>query len=247
MKRNSAELKRLARQHLKGRFGIPLGALVVYNVSVSLVLNIFSRFLNIYSSIRNLLLYQLVSILVGLLGTLFVCGLYRIHLSLARGQMPVFTDLFSCFRRRPDRFLLADLIQIGIALVCMIPCFVCLSLGYLYDALPLLALALLLALGGLAAAIVALLPLSLVLLLLTDHDEMGVTEALQESIRLMQGNWGRYFYLQLSFLGLALLGVLSCYIGLLWVRPYITQTMVEFYREASGEMDRPVTEAYSNG
>ena len=45
----------------------------------------------------------------------------------------------------------------------------------------------------------------------------------------MEGNKLRLLYLRLSFLGFYLLAVLSCGIGLLWLMPYMQQTMVSFY------------------
>lgn len=75
-------------------------------------------------------------------------------------------------------------------------------------------------------------------MLLTDHDSMSVMEAFHTSFRLMSGNKGRLFYIQLSFLGWELLALLSCGIGILWLSPYMNQTTVEFYRDVTGELDR---------
>ena len=33
--------------------------------------------------------------------------------------------------------------------------------------------------------------------------------------------------------------MLSCFIGYLWISPYINQVTVEFYREVKGELDAP--------
>lgn len=53
----------------------------------------------------------------------------------------------------------------------------------------------------------------------------------------MEGNMGRFFYIELSFIGWALLGLLSCGIGMLWVTPYMMQVSVNFYRSLTGELD----------
>lgn len=57
------------------------------------------------------------------------------------------------------------------------------------------------------------------------------------SAELMEGNMGRLFYIDLSFVGWTLLGLLSCGIGMLWVTPYMMQVTVNFYRELTGELD----------
>lgn len=241
MKRNSTELKRLAREHLHGHYGLSMGAWLVSVLITNCVLGVFSSFLNIYVSLRDLLIYYVVTALVSLISVLFSCGLLCIHLNIARDQALNFTDLFSCFRKRPDRFILLGLLMLGISLACMLPCIFCIIAAFLYDTPLLLISSIFLAIAGVTVIVVATLPLALAYFLLADHEQMGLAEALRESVRLMQGNKGRYFYLQLSFLGWALLGVLSCYIGLLWIQPYMTQTTVEFYRDVTGELDQTST------
>ena len=54
-------------------------------------------------------------------------------------------------------------------------------------------------------------------------------ELMRESKELMEGNKGRYLYLQLSYIGLALLSLLTLGIGFIWVSPYISMTNVQFY------------------
>ena len=46
---------------------------------------------------------------------------------------------------------------------------------------------------------------------------------------LMKGNRKRRFVLQLSLIGWQALGMCSAGIGFLWIQPYLTQTVVNFY------------------
>ena len=62
---------------------------------------------------------------------------------------------------------------------------------------------------------------------------------MKESIRLMKGNKGRSLYITLSFLPLAFLSVLTCYIGMIWLAPYMDMTMANFYRDIIGELNTP--------
>ena len=52
----------------------------------------------------------------------------------------------------------------------------------------------------------------------------------------MKGNRGRLLYIAFSFIGMALLGLLSFGIGFLWIYPYISQTIAVFYRNIIGEV-----------
>lgn len=48
---------------------------------------------------------------------------------------------------------------------------------------------------------------------LTDYIDIEAMQALKESVRIMRGK-GKLFYLQLSFIGIYLLGAIACGIGL---------------------------------
>ena len=66
-----------------------------------------------------------------------------------------------------------------------------------------------------------------------------VTEGFQLSRTLMHGNKKRLFTLYLSFLGWALPGVLSLGVGMLWIRPYMTQTITNLYLDITNQSDPP--------
>ena len=75
--------------------------------------------------------------------------------------------------------------------------------------------------------------------LLLDNPEMGAIEAMKTSCRLMKGNKGRYFYINLSFIPLEVICIFTCYIGYLWLEPYIQNTFAHFYMDVTGELDHP--------
>ena len=64
---------------------------------------------------------------------------------------------------------------------------------------------------------------------------LSCREIMHQSKNLMKGNRIRYFYLLVSFVGIALLGVVSLGIGFLWITPYMSMTEVEFYRDLINE------------
>lgn len=71
--------------------------------------------------------------------------------------------------------------------------------------------------------------------ILRDHPEMGIIDILRQSARMMNGHKCKYLLLQLSFLGWVLLSILTLFIGLLWVVPYIGQTQANFYEQLRDE------------
>ncbi|MEI3339838.1 MAG: DUF975 family protein [Eubacterium sp.] len=51
------------------------------------------------------------------------------------------------------------------------------------------------------------------------------------SMQHMKGNKGRLFRLWISFIGWALLGLLTLGIGFLWIEPYVNQSLTQFYQD----------------
>lgn len=64
-----------------------------------------------------------------------------------------------------------------------------------------------------------------------EADGLTLTDYITRSRRLMVGNKGRYFMLQLSFLGWWILGSITLGIGFIWIYPYYKLTMANFYQD----------------
>jgi uncharacterized membrane protein len=110
--------------------------------------------------------------------------------------------------------------------------------------------------------IIAAFRYSLAFYVLADNPDIPIIVAIEESKRMMQGNKWKYFCLQMSFIGWALLAtapstiatmlfasheITSLYaniipmllsVGMLWVMPYITASTVGFYEVANGNLRR---------
>lgn len=71
--------------------------------------------------------------------------------------------------------------------------------------------------------------------ILADNPNIGVKKALKLSIAITEGYKGRLFMLGLSFIGWAILAILTLGIGMLWLTPYMQATFVNFYTELKAE------------
>ncbi|HOO29294.1 MAG TPA: DUF975 family protein [Lachnospiraceae bacterium] len=65
--------------------------------------------------------------------------------------------------------------------------------------------------------------------ILAEHPEMTASEALRESMEIMEGHKWKYVVLYLSFIGWVLLGAVTCGIAFIWVKPYMSATLVNYY------------------
>ena len=73
--------------------------------------------------------------------------------------------------------------------------------------------------------------------ILTDKPELSANEAIELSMKMMDGHKLDLFVLYLSFFGWYLLSFLTLCIGILWVVPYQYTTMVAFYEDIKAEYE----------
>ena len=86
----------------------------------------------------------------------------------------------------------------------------------------------------------------LVYFVLNDHDELGMMKALKFTKELVTTHIKRYLYLQLSFLPMLLLVVISFGTAIFWVQPYMVQTTTVFYLDVKNELDEVIAERQKN-
>lgn len=71
-----------------------------------------------------------------------------------------------------------------------------------------------------------------------DNPEYTSKEAVEKSESLMKGNRWNLFCLQFSFIGWAILSVLTLGIGFLWLIPYTQVAMISFYKNISNSTNK---------
>ncbi len=70
--------------------------------------------------------------------------------------------------------------------------------------------------------------------IMSDNPQMDGSEALRESMKMMDGNKWRLFCLDLSFIGWIILSVFTLGILMLWIAPYMETAHVHFYESLKG-------------
>lgn len=236
MKLSSKELKRQARETLSGHYGLPMGAFVITELIVLAVDLPFNLMMQNPPTQLQMIVSSLANIIISLLSIVLSCGLTYIHMNLARKKQTSISDLFCFFSKRPDRFILSGLLLMGIMILIMIPAAICTVAAILLSSVSLILLTAVIWIITCVFMLILSYSYGLVYYILIDEPDCSILSAFRKSRSLMRGNKGRMFYISFSFLGMILLSLLSLGIGLLWVVPYINQTMVEFYRNVTGEL-----------
>lgn len=239
MKRSSKELKRIARDILNNRYNVPMGAFVTASLITTVFGIPFSLSLGDFPSTTQLVVSALANYLILLIGMVLNTGVLFIHLNLTRGREVKLSQVFTPFLHNTERYFL------GAFLFSLLEILSCLPMigGALFFYFQKDLTVTIPALAG-AALLTALLLLgvtlnySFVFFLLFEKPELGVTALFHESRLIMKHQKGRFFYLLVSFLPWMVPILCSFGIASLWIRPYMTQTFVNFYLDCTGELNR---------
>lgn len=239
MRHTSSELKRLSREQLTGRWGLAIGANLLVQMIVSgLLMPFYFLLILTGSGFVQYITYMIAAIIISAASMVMQCGILRMYLGFARDEEVSVGMIFSEFTRRPDRYILGYILVFVIEFVCVLPGSICLAVGLVAETVLAIVIGVALYIAGIIVVLFVSLTLSQVFMLLVENGDMGVMEAFRISSELMDGNKGRLFYIYLSFVGWAMLGLLSCGIGMLWVTPYMMQVNVNFYRDLNGELNQ---------
>lgn len=234
MKKTSSELKCMAKGLLAGHYGLLIGAALLYGGGSLVITMILELVFQADHSFN--ILYFICSLIVSLLSTIFTIGYEKMILEISRGHEARLGDLLYGFSHQPDRIILLTILLSLVSLACMLPGSLLLAAGAIMKLIPLTLVGILALLAGTVFLFILSFGYSMVFLLYLDNPEKGVIQLMRESRTLMKGNKGRYFYLQISFIGLMLLSILTCFIGLFWLVPYMEMTSVLFYRNLLNEV-----------
>lgn len=231
----SSELKTRAKDLLDGRFGSAILILFLGNM-ITMTLTTFSG--TILGSLRlilqpniivSTLLTQLINMIVLLFTNIFSAGYALFFLNMACRRSYDISNLFYGYKWQFQKCLKLSAFFTGIQYVCLLPFQLCFALFQQTKEMGWL-------MGGLLLGSVAIIITTMVSLifsqcyyLLLDFPDYTAEQLLRTSMRIMKGHKGRLFYLQVSFIPLALLALLTCGIGMLWLSPYIQMTYTCFF------------------
>ena len=232
---SSKELKKMARNQLSGKYGTFIGTNVLYILITLVASNLMDLVLGTSSvlnpltatsatvetlGISHTVVYYLSTFILSLILSVLNIGLLKIALDTARGYDIRFQDLFYGFKHHPDRAILAQGVILLLTYLCILPGSGLCIYGYRQKSVTLLLAGTAVLCVGLVIYLILSLMFSQTMFFLTDYIDIEAMQALKESVRIMRGKKGKLFYLQLSFIGIYLLGAIACGIGLLWVIPF---------------------------
>lgn len=226
---SSASLKALAKGQLLGKYGTLVSAYAIHMVCVFFA-TISTAVLVDVSTVLGNIIYYAVSFIISLLSGLFVFGEAYIYLKIACNQQVSVSDIFFGFSKNPDRILKVQAVLALVSMICNLPNMLVTSVSSdMYNKPYLFLVSVILLLTGSIINIIVSLMFSQSFYLMLDFPGYSAKEALTNSRNVMKGSMGRLFYIDLSFIPLFLLGLLTCGIAFLWILPYYQAARANFY------------------
>ena len=73
--------------------------------------------------------------------------------------------------------------------------------------------------------------------ILAEKPELSANEAIELSMKMMEGHKMEFFMLWLSFIGWSILGILTLCIGYLWLVPYMYTATAAFYEDVKADYE----------
>lgn len=235
------ELKRYAKQAMSGKYGTLILAFVVVQ-ALALSSSMLSSALFPGEETLDLVLGYAFTFILTLLINVISAGLNYMYLNIARGKAYSLNDLIYFYKHHPDRVIIATFFLAVLNLLTMLPYTIYGNMNIPAEGASLetqitwMYTSIFLMLVGMIVYQILSIPLEMTYYILADRPELKGTDALKESIEMMQGNFGRYLMLKISFIPLMFLSVFTFYIALLWVLPYMIMTETMFYRDLTGEL-----------
>lgn len=232
MKATSSQLKADARGHLAGRYALPIIAYMLARMIINIPSLLISYTVN-PATVSGSLMDNAVSLILTVIMTIFMVGQNHICLRYARSneRLPM-TEMWYGFKGRADEIIITYFLIFIRYVVYGIPFIFIFVLFTMQPANIIMLLLLLCSIIYMAVMYIKVeLDYALVYFLIVDQPQERPKQLLIRSKQLMKGNRGRLFYIQLSFIGMYLLGLLSFGFAMFWIYPYVRMTMTEFYLE----------------
>ncbi|MCR5656869.1 MAG: DUF975 family protein [Butyrivibrio sp.] len=228
--KNTKLLKATARERLLGRMGTLLAATVLYQIIQFFITEFVSAIVSPTNTI-TLVIYFVSAFLLELFFGVFVSGFAYLYLNVIYAQSISVADIFYGFRQNSDKALI---IQIPFAIASTLLS-VALSVGYYLMRIKApgeqISFAVAFAVLGFILLIYLKLNFAMSFFLLHDFPERSAFDLLKTSEKVMRGYRFRLFKLYLSYIPLFLLGIITFFVPLLWIKVYKETAFAAFYQD----------------
>lgn len=244
------ELKNMAKDTLQGKYGSAVLILVLYGL-IRGVVSLFISMLAASSSATAYavtgsssavtavtIIFEIISFTAVVVLDIMEAGITLFFLNVACNQTFAVKNLFYGFSKNSGKTLTLSCVWGLCSAVCLYPYQYCFNAYWSSRDIQMLYITLIVMAAGICIYVPVYLSLSQIFYLMLDYPDLSAKEIVTLSIRIMKGNKGRLFYLNLSFVPMMILGLLSFGIGFLWLNPYMRMTSTYFFLDMMNPAER---------
>ena len=243
------ELKNMAKDTLQGKYGPAVLILVFYTLITGIVSMFISLLGNTTSTTAYAMtgsfsvvtaitvIFEIINFVAMAVLNIMEAGIALFFLNVACKQPYAIGNLFHGFSKDSGKALMLSGVWGLCSTVCLYPYQYCINAYFNSRDIQMLYIALIVMTIGVCVYIPISLSLSQIFYLMLDYPNLSAKEILALSVRIMKGNKGRLFYLNLSFVPMMFLGILSFGIGFLWLNPYMRMTSTYFFLDMMNSAD----------
>lgn len=235
------ELKNMAKDRLQGKYGAAVLILFLYSLithGVSLFISMIANMTTAtaYAMTGSMttvtvitIIFELISLIAVIVMGILQAGITLFFLNMACSQPYATGNLFYGYKTDSGKTLILSA-AVGLCnAICLYPCQYCMSAYLQSRDIRMLYAAILVMIIGFCVYVPVSLGLSQVFYLMLDYPDRTAKDTLALTFQVMKGNKGRLFYLQLSFIPMMILCILSFGVGFLWLNPYMQMTYTCFF------------------
>lgn len=223
-----SQLKEKARKQLEGKYGTAIGMQMLINI-ISFSAGLFIATLFPATSTITYAIQLVITFVVSAIISVCTIGVTLYHLNIACGGPYNFGNLWFGFQNHFSKSLILSLVVTAITFLYQIIIEIPMNMyaatydiTYVFAAFPVMLIAV-------VVFFYFTILFSLVFYLMLDYPTYSAGEILKMAPKVIKGHKGRLLYIELSFLPLIFLSLLTCGIGILWVNVYRNMTMTNFY------------------
>lgn len=190
--------------------------------------------------IMDMIMSNILTIITNVFTTLLGVGFLYTIICISQGKQSGQGDVFYCFKNHPDKVIIIALITSVIRLIVNLPTSILMNFYVSFEPnmdMTIIWKFIAAFIVGVVLEVFVVIEFSMSYFIYLDDTQKSALACMAESHKLINGNRLRYLGLMLSFVGHAVLGVLSCGIGFLYIYPYQKMAELGFYNELIGKSD----------
>jgi|GEM_PF-2513305 len=196
--------------------------------------------------LRGILISVIQFLTAWIVGTILNAGQKKLHMNIVTGEKASVGDVFWGFVHGFWRFLVYAVLLGLLHIALYAPSVFLAGLGILSGTPVLFLVAAPVYIAAAAALVVLVCAYSQTVNLMVKYPQCGAIRAMRTSRVMMRGHKWQFFVLDLSFIGMVLLELMSFLIGSFWIQPYIWCTKIAWFLDLERNSLPPVSSPLPN-